>query len=361
MSLRVLSIEPAGNLWGSERALLDLIESVPGIEFAVCCPPRSALKAELWKRRIEVLPYFIAGLHRKPRWRRAQAAFGVLRACFAFKPDVIHVNQAGAWRVVLPAARLLDLPVVCHVRLFEDAAYLATRNPDPARLKSIVAISDAVKDEIGKFPNLALIPVHRIYDVYSPAKPDDGAAAAERMPSRMACIGRIEAGKGQELLLNALALMEPVAGGVECLIAGNGRAAYVAQLKKVRLARDDIRVEWPGFVADVVPLLRRCGILVCPSYLETLGRVILEVWDAGAVPVVYAGSGGAAEIVAAADGGILYDAQTPQSLAGALTAAIGLGSEERNRLIANGRAWMAQHCAPGLCGPAIADVFAAAA
>src|ERR1700758_4425205 len=83
VSMRVLVIEPAGQLWGSERALLDMIESVVDVEFTLCCPPDCPLLQELIKRRIRALPYFTAELHRKPRWRRLVATFGVLRAILA--------------------------------------------------------------------------------------------------------------------------------------------------------------------------------------------------------------------------------------------------------------------------------------
>jgi len=106
---RTLIIEPAGGLWGSERALLDLIESAPGLEVAVCCPPRTPLAGELERRGVRVLPWFIERLHQKSRWRRALAAVGVLRACLVFRPDVIHINQSGAWRVTLPARRSLKI------------------------------------------------------------------------------------------------------------------------------------------------------------------------------------------------------------------------------------------------------------
>ena len=32
-------------------------------------------------------------------------------------------------------------------------------------------------------------------------------------------------------------------------------------------------------------------VLACPSHREPLGRVVFEAWDAGAVPVVFAGAG----------------------------------------------------------------------
>jgi glycosyltransferase involved in cell wall biosynthesis len=353
--MRVLVIEPAGQLWGSERALLDMIESVAGVEFAVCCPPDGPLLQELLKRRIRALPYFIAELHRKPRWRRLVAAFGVLRAILAFQPDVLHVNQAGAYRVALSAARLLHIPLVCHVRLFEDVSYLAARCPNPERLKSMIAISGAVAKEIASSPALAAIPVHKIYDAYQPvALPK---ATGRRKQNLIVCAGRIAAIKGQEVLLSALAhsVMFPL--GTECLIAGNGESSYVSQLKKRAPESENVAIKWLGFIEDVFAVLRSAGVLACPSHREPLGRVVFEAWNAGAVPVVFAGAGGSAEIVAAAGGGILYDEQRPECLAHALAKAMALDSSERDRLIANGRAWMTKNCAPEPYGRAVAAVL----
>ena len=60
-------------------------------------------------------------------------------------------------------------------------------------------------------------------------------------------------------------------------------------------------------------------------------------------PVAFSGTGGAAEIVAAAKGGILYEEQTPESLALALRDTLELEQEQRARLIRNGRSWMARN------------------
>jgi glycosyltransferase involved in cell wall biosynthesis len=349
---RTLVIEPSGGLWGSERALLDLIESAPDLEVAVCCPPHTPLVAELEKRGVPVLPYFVERLHEKPRFRRLQAALGVVCACLSFRPDVLHVNQSGAYRVVLPAASLLNLPVVCHVRIFEDAAYLAECRPDSRRLTALIAISRAVEDEIRDFESLAAIPVYRMYDAYyrAPAEPE-----AKRVAGRIACVGRVTPIKGQEMLLRAMAL-DALPKTAECLIVGDGEADYVASLKAVSPAN----VEWRGFVKDVAALLRTCAVLVCSSQREPLGRVIFEAWDVGAVPVVFAGAGGAAEVVSAADGGILYDEQTPQALVRALAAAVALDERDASRLTANGRAWLDANCAPLPYGRAVAALLAKA-
>ena len=350
---KTLIIEPAGGLWGSERALLDLIESAHDLEIAVCCPPGTPLVGELEKRRVTVFPWLVERLHKKPRWRRAQAALGVLRACLAYRPEVIHINQSGAWRVTLPAAIVFNLPVVCHLRIFEDAAYLAERRPNPQRLKAIIAISRAVEEEIRAFKALDIIPVHRIYDAYSRARI---AAVENRVRNRIACVGRVNPIKGQEVFLESISLNATIVD-TSCFIIGDGEPDYLAQLK----SSSPPGVQWRGYVDNVSNLLRTCGVLACPSHREPLGRVIFEAWDAGAVPVVFAGAGGAAEAVAAADGGILYDTQSPQALANALARAIALDELEVNRLIANGRAWLAVNCSVGPYGRAVTEVLNRAA
>ena len=348
---KVLVIEPAGQLWGSERALLDLMGSAPGCEFAVCCPPDAPVIAELERRGIRWLPWIVADLHRKSRWSRLGASLGIIAASLTFRPDVIHLNQSGAYRIALVAARLLGRPIVAHVRIFEDAAYLASCAPD-STLSGVVAISDAVEAEIRRFHALDAIPVHRIYDAYAPSRETAADDGSDERLARVACVGRVAPIKGQEVLVAAAALV-----GTDCLVIGDGEGEHVAALK----ATSPLNVVWTGFVTDIIPLLRTCSVLACPSHREPLGRVIFEAWDAGAVPVVFAGAGGAPEIVTAANGGLTYKKQTPESLAAALSAALALAPSDRARLVANGRAWMRSNVAPELYGVAIASAFRQAA
>lgn len=355
---RVLIIEPAGNLWGSEKALLDALRCLPdGMEAAVCCPPGRPIVAALKERAITVFPYFVYALHERSRWARLAAAFGVARACFAFRPDVIHLNQAGCYRVVLLAAMLFRLPVVAHVRIFEDADYLAARAPDPRRLRALVAISRAVEKALRAKPQLAAISVRVLYDAYAAGEQPE--RSAQTRGNRIACVGRLVPVKGQDILIEAMhRLYEGGACGAECLIVGDGAGDYAEALRSAA-ARGAARsaIKLVGARDDVVPLLRDCAVLVCPSYREPLGRVILEAWDAGAVPVACAASGGAAEIIAAAGGGVLYGEQSPQALANALRKLLSLRNAEAAALVRNGRSWMKTHCDPRRYGEAFAELL----
>jgi glycosyltransferase involved in cell wall biosynthesis len=360
---RALVIEASGNLWGSERALLDLLGAIPMLEVAVCCPPQMPLSSELEKLNIRTLPYYVYGLHEKSKRHRLQAAAGVVRACMEFRPDVIYLNQCGCYKVALPAAKLLGLPIVAHVRIFEDAAYLARQSPRPRRLRGIIAISSAVETEIRRFQQLDFIHLHRIYDAYTPAVPTlQNSSPPDRIVNRVACVGRLVPVKGQDVLVGALRLLEDFEGGLECLFIGDGEEKFINKLRQMSSRGNSVySIQWLGFVSNVISLLLTCSVLVCPSHSEPLGRVIFEGWDAGALPIVFAGSGGAAEIVAAADGGILYDEQTPQSLAMALRKALELDCEHRNKLVNNGRLWMSTNCNSEAYGETISTILRNAA
>ena len=355
--MKVLFIEPSGGLWGSERALLDVIAALPGDDIAVCCPPDTPLQEELDRLGVTTFTGLLPDLHRGSRLRRLGSAFGVLRACLAFRPDVLHLNQSGIYRVALPSARLLRIPLISHVRIFEDADHLAARQPDPRHLGGLVAISHAIADSIRSHPALKAIPVHTIYDAY--ASTSVGVANTAQRADRIACIGRIVPIKGHRVLLGALS-HEPLGNrDLECLVVGDGHSDLMDELKPMAPASGP-QVRWMGFVDEIVPLLKTCRLLVCPSDREPLGRVILEAWDAGVLPVVYAQSGGAAEIVTASDGGIVYSDQDPACLAAALDAALDLPKDEFDRMIANGRAWMAHNCGLPAYGESIRRLWESA-
>ena len=191
--LRVLVIEAAGNLWGSERVLLDLLAHRQSTEYAVCCPPATPIIPELQQLGVRLLPFFIANLHQKSKWQRVHAVAGVLRACRCFRPQVVYLNQSGCYRIAALACRLLNLPIVAHVRIVEDAAYLAECRPNPARLKAVIAISHWIADEIQKETLLAKIPVQMLYDGYSPValSPLDSVCRPPLGLRPIACVGRV--------------------------------------------------------------------------------------------------------------------------------------------------------------------------
>jgi glycosyltransferase involved in cell wall biosynthesis len=269
---------------------------------------------------------------------------------------VIYLNQCGAYRVALPAAMLLNLPIVAHVRIFEDVPYIARQRPDPSRVRGLIAISAAIERALRRLPELDLIPVHRIYDSYALAPTESGSV--NRLVNRVACVGRLTPIKGQEVLIRAMKHVTNDRDDVECLIIGDGEQKYVRSLKQMAAQQGiEASIRWQGLVSDVVAVLRTSSVVACPSHQEPLGRVIFEAWDAGAVPVVFAGSGGAAELVRQARGGILYEEQSAHALAQALKTALELDREQVTYLIDNGRSWAAKWCDAQTYGETVSTIL----
>jgi glycosyltransferase involved in cell wall biosynthesis len=357
--MRVLVVEPAGNLWGSERAFLDVASWLPDVALGVCCPPCRPIRSELEKVSIRTFPYFVYGLHEKSKWARLWAAIGVIRACLEFRPDILHLNQGGCYRVVLPAAILFNLPIIAHVRIFEDAAYYAKQSPDPRRLRGLIAVSRAIELELKSHPQLADIPVNVLYDAYCPSSQEESSVAVPKIDRRIGCVGRIAPIKGQDLLIETMHWLRKHGDDkTECVFVGDGPSDYLQRMKIAAAQGPGASaITWLGTRSDVLSILRTCGVLACPSRREPLGRVIFEAWDAGAIPVAFSASGGAAEIIAAARGGILCPEQKPAALAEALKVAFRLIEDDAARLIGNGRAWVVDNCDPKRCGESLAGLL----
>lgn len=363
MPVKLLVLESAGNLWGSERVLLDMLASLAGMDVAVCCPPGTPIVAELARLRIRVFETFIERLHEKSRFTRFAALLGLLRACAAHRPDLLYLNQAGCYRIARVAARLFRIPIVVHVRIYEDAEYLARLAPARHELHGIIAISQAIAEEIARHPALHGLPVHTIYDGYAspPGTGETLAATPSNSTPQIACVGRMVPIKGQDVLLEALAWRRDRGLATHCAMVGSGEEYWAElQRKSAALGLGD-SVAWLGFQREPLATLRQCSVLVVPSHREPLGRVIFEAWDTGCVPVAFAGSGGAAEVLTASGGGILYPHQTAEALGQAIERALTLEAGERRELMRRGQQWMSEHCAPRRYAAAMRDVFLAVA
>lgn len=352
-AMRVLIVEPSGNMWGSERVLLDFLQNaplVPAWEFGVCCPPATPILKPLSRLPVQVFQTFAVNLHLTSRARRLLTTARLLKTARRFKPQLIYVNQAGATRIALAVGRLLRVPIVTHVRLVEDVAYIQSLRADTAALPKVICISNYIYHLFVNAPGICHKQVVMMYDPYSPQSawqklPSTGADSAP--DPVVSCVGRLARIKGQDVLLQAVAALKRDGLMLRALFIGAAGSNDSSGDDLRRLASDlEIadRVEWLGYQEEVIPRTARCVAQVCPSHSEPLGRVIFEAWDAGTVPIAWSGSGGSAEIIEASGGGLLYDRQAGDSLAATLKKAISLTPVERATLIQKGRTWLQAHC-----------------
>lgn len=357
--LRILVVEPAGNLWGSERVLLDFLSRAQRHDYVVACPPHCPMADHIKPDKAVVRPVTLALLHEKGKLARLRAAWELLHVAHRFRPDLIYVNQAGCYRIGALVASMIRCPIVAHVRISEDAAHLARCRPSEKRLARLISISPWITEQLREHASLERIPIETIYDGFSPAHeahPLDDIREAET-PLQLACLGRVHPIKGQDILLDALSIWKAQGGRFRCRIIGSGADFFEEQRNRTITLGLDSEVEWTGFFEDPFPLLADSDFLVVPSRTEPLGRVLFEGWSAACVPIVFRGSGGAASVVTESGGGLLYESPNGDSLAHCLRTLSTLNKADRRERVRLGREWLERHTAPDRYAQQIETVF----
>ena len=121
---------------------------------------------------------------------------------------------------------------------------------------------------------------------------------------RILFLGQLIRGKGADLLLDALVVLELMDIPFHCTIAGDGKDRAMLEKRVEKLLLSD-KIHFTGFVSDTESLWDDCDILFFPSrWQEPFGLVGLEAMAHG-VPVIAFDTGGVREWLADAENGIL--------------------------------------------------------
>lgn len=347
--MKILILEPAGNLWGSERVLVDFLGAkiCEKHEIAICCPPNSAIIEKLEKLKVTIYDCFIANLHKKKKINRIIAAFRFLKVSLQFRPDIIYVNQAGSTKIALIISKIIKVPIITHVRLIEDVKYIENLKTNELQIPKIIVVSKYIGDE---FSEIYKKRIEILYDAYvneEENKINKEERVINKKQLNIACAGRLVKIKGQDVLIRAVHELVKEGIDVKLHIYGSGlkEEEYEEELKKLSIdLKIDNKIVFYGNVNNFTIHLAEKDILVCPSNIEPLGRVILEAWSMGKIPIASRFSGGAAEIINLSNGGILYEKQNPVSIANAIKLYINMTEENRKLIIEKGKKWLDENC-----------------
>lgn len=127
-------------------------------------------------------------------------------------------------------------------------------------------------------------------------------------------VGRLEAGKGVDILLSAVATLAPAWPGLRLVIVGDGTARGELERQAERLRIQD-RIIWTGFHAAVEEIYPALDWFVLPSLNESCPNALLEAMASG-VPVVATRVGDVPLLVA--DRGTVVDPGSAAALARAI-------------------------------------------
>jgi glycosyltransferase involved in cell wall biosynthesis len=363
---RLLSVQPAADGGGSEKALIGLIQQLrnDGWECHVALPstPRLAVEYAAAGAAVHLIAMPRVTTSGSPaRWLTYALAWPVGVARLAqlarrLRIDVVHSNSLHCWHG-WAAAALIRRPHVWHAReiVFQSRAALGLERWLAHHFADVViAVSKAVASQLDP-GNVTVVTDEADPQMFNPARAglfrrdagiDDGTPL-------IGSIARLDTWKGFDVLLDAWGGVRRARPDAELVIAGGsvaGKEGYAAGLRD--RASSTPGVHWLGPRGDVPEVLADLDVFVQVSTQpEPFGLVLVEALAAG-VPVVAGSAGGPLEILSAAGpaGGRLVTPGDPAALAeAALTLLPPDGSSTVSR--------QARVPLRSLSGPAFTSVF----
>jgi glycosyltransferase involved in cell wall biosynthesis len=326
--MRVLHVQKAKGIGGSERHLLSLLPALAaaGVDVRMCVA--AAGRAGDFTERLRELgvPFAVlrAGPHVNPL-----LVTELRREIRGFRPDLVHTHLIHADLHGQLAARLAGVVGVSSVHgthgfyrrePYRTAARIAGRS---ARLT--IAISEHVRRfiedlRLSREGAVRVIPYG--IDASGWVASDSERASARAALGLDACdiavgvASRLVPHKGHSFLLRGYAQASRRAPRLRLLVAGDGPLR--ADLE--REARGLERVHFLGFVPDIRSFLHACDVLAFPTqpeFGEGFGLAALEAM-AASCPVVATAVASVPEVVSAEETGILVDPGSVEELAAAL-------------------------------------------
>lgn len=241
--------------------------------------------------------------------------------------DIIHFH----WTKDLPLCVLAKLFSKRKPKVVQSRHMTMTRFKDDfyhkflyENIDLMITVTDQVKEQIEKFIPQDIRPkVERVY--IGATRPSElNAERKEFLREKynlahsfvVGIVGRIEEGKGQYLVLEALEKLLESSLDVKVLVVGHAMDdAYLKALTKQLLDKNiDKRVVFTGFTREVQELMQVCDTIVLATKRETFGLVLIEAMAAG-IAVVASDSGGPLEIIEDGRSGLLFKTGDSSDLA----------------------------------------------
>ncbi len=341
--MRIAFLNPAGQIGGAERALLDLIASLrkayPRWQLGLIAAAEGELVREARELGAEAMVVAFprslavlgdagtsdwAGNHTRTRdlaGRLALAAPAIsiyrrrlAHAIDAMSPDLVHTN--GFKMHVLGArAAPRDIPVLWHIHDFVRTRPLMALllRVHARRCATIVANSHSVGQDVRAALG-PLLPIFTVYNAISLARfvPTgrvldlDGLAGMSPLGAggvRVGIVATMARWKGHETFLRAIASI-PASAPIRGYVIGGplyetaGSQYTIAELRTIASQMGlGARVGFTGFIKEAAPAMRALDIVVHASTQpEPFGLVIAEAMACGRA-VIASAAGGAAEII----------------------------------------------------------------
>ncbi len=230
--------------------------------------------------------------------------------------------------------------------------------------------AEARKQTAGQVPAEVLRPP-LLVDDFVPADGDEAASLRERLGvdgQLVVCVGRLVPRKGQDKLVDALALLRSEFPRLHLVVIGEGRLATGLYDRAQKRGVGE-RVHLTGALTDkaMKEWLRAADVFASPCRsrwggleVEGFGIVFAEAALAG-LPVIAGHSGGAPEAVIQGETGLVVDGTSSQQVAAALASILRRTPDQRREMGAKGRDLALARHTPAVVGERYRELLRRAA
>jgi glycosyltransferase involved in cell wall biosynthesis len=319
--------------------------------------------------RIARLPPWLGSL--QTRWVIGR----VKQALRKSRADLVHAHSFDADLIALRACAGSSVPVVVTCQSYSYLDWARSYSEHYRRwkgsLRTVVAVTRSMAEELSRMPAFEGIPSEVIYNV-----PDgrffNRPGADERAAGRRAfgiepeevlitCTATFHPIKGHMVLADAFSVLAARAPRVKLALIGdtNGRADHIEILQHVQASLENAgcsgRVSIVQGCRDAGPVLRATDIYVQPSFMEALSVATAEAM-AMQIPVVVSGVGGLREMVVDGENGIQVEPGNVRQLADALHR-LSADPSLRQRMGSSAGRFAATHFSPDTAADRYAAVY----
>lgn len=184
----------------------------------------------------------------------------------------------------------------------------------------VIAISEAVKNWLVQDYRL---PPEKVEVIYYGIEPERWASPAQDLHSAwglegkplVGSVGRLEPGKGHDLLIRAMSFVVRQFPQATLLIAGHDPWGYGRVLERlVAQLGMERHVRFVGFQSDIPSFLHAIDVFAFASRSEGFGQVVIEAMASGK-PVVASRVAPLTEIVIDSETGLYAEPENPESFA----------------------------------------------
>lgn len=271
-----------------------------------------------------------------------------------------YIVFLGGAEVTLPAA----IPGVNNLlrHVLGNAAMLLTVSEYTARAASRVVG--------GRVPAEVLRPPLNVDD-FAPAGADEAPELRRRLGidgELVVCLGRLVPRKGQDVLIDALALLSRDFPRLHLALIGEGRmTTRLYDRAERRGVAERVHLTGPLVDSAVQEWLQAADLFASPCRtrwggfeVEGFGIVFAEAALTG-LPVIAGRSGGAPEAVLEGRTGTVVDGTSPEQVAAALAALLRVAPERRRQIGARGRELALSRHTPAVVGERYRELLTRAA